>query len=59
MTKEVAIKKGSPVEPYEVVDNLQAAIDMAYGTTGQIHEGKINLETGYPKEYYVCDGDCK
>ena len=59
IVKEVKCKQGRP-EPgeYETVDNLQAAIDLAWGTTAHIHEGVVDPATGYPVEYYVCYGNC-
>lgn len=55
MEKSVPIKKGPPSRDHETVYSLQAAIDLAYGTTGHIHEGPINPATGWPVAYHICD----
>jgi hypothetical protein len=57
MAITVPIRPGPPAAEHETVATLQAAIELAYGTPGHIHEGPINPATGYPSEYYVCDGE--
>jgi hypothetical protein len=52
VTKSVTIKAGKPVDQYETVDGLLAAIDLADMTPAHIHE----LEDG---RYAVCFGDCE